>query len=90
MERAEYMRLKGELVTVSEALTATRGEKRKTLDALQSWVNKLHSDKLTPDTATQGRDLIDKLLTLQQQETAQDAQEAQYKRALQGVALPPA
>lgn len=88
MERAEYMRIKGELVTATELLTTSRTEKSKTQSELQSWMNALHSEKLTQSTAEAGHALIDKLLTLQQQQIALEAQEFQFKKALQGVKTP--
>lgn len=90
MERAEYMRLRGELSVATEALNAVRVDKRKAQDALQGWANKLHSEKVTQESAASGHDLIDKLLSLQQQESAVEAQEAQFKRALSGAPVPPA
>lgn len=90
MDRAEYMRLKGELVTASEALLSAQTEKRITQDALQRRGNLLASEKITPQTATEAHGLIDRLLILQQHEEAQAAHVSHFYRALQGVALPEA
>lgn len=87
MDRAEYMRIKGELVTAGEVLQACRGQQRQ---ALQSFVNRLQSQKLTPESARSAHEQIDMLLSLEQQIGTLEAEEARFRQALAGVPLPPA
>lgn len=89
MDRAEYMRLRGELVTASEQLAVVRSEVRQCQDALQGWVNGL-TTPLDALRAGMAHDLIDRLFALQQQATGLVAEEARFKRALAGVGVPPA
>ncbi|NMG56838.1 hypothetical protein [Aromatoleum aromaticum] len=90
MDRAEYMRIKGELVTAGDALQASRTEQRSVRETLQSWVNRLQSQKLTPESAQQAQEQIAKALCVQQQINTLEAEEARFRQALAGVPLPPA
>jgi len=90
MDRSEFMRLKGELVTASELLQQANADLRSCKEALQSFVNALTSRKMTPEYADQGTALLAKMLGLQQQADFQAAQVSLYQHALDGVPVPPA
>jgi len=88
MNRDEYMRLKGELVTAGEQLGQLRSDKRKTQDALQGWTNRLQEHKLNEEGVAEGHVLIDQFYTLQQREAEASTQEDHYRRALAGQVIP--
>lgn len=89
MNRDEYMRIKGELVTATENGQQASIKKRKAQEALQGWVNGLHSRKVTEELAIAAHDLIDQMLAAQQQELECAAYLRQYKQMLECVFAPP-
>lgn len=88
MDRAEYMRLKGEETMAAEARTLASVAVQEAHLALQSFVNRARLRPLTEPDADAGADLVRALFLAQKKEAYWRDQHAHFRKALEGIDAP--